>query len=104
MPNCVNKVKNDVTDDTCRRCAEINVIKTKKRDFPCIAVLIGNSKSAPLVFSSALIKLIHCGAPQRDVMSDKMVFCVVTNSFYFMLCQSYLLSKVIRFVYKDKWW
>ena len=32
MPNCVNKVKNDITDDTCRRCAEINVIKTKKLD------------------------------------------------------------------------
>ena len=24
------QVKNDVTDNTCRRCAEINVIKTKK--------------------------------------------------------------------------
>ena len=27
------------------------------------------------------IKLIHCGAPQRDVLSDKMVLCVVTHSF-----------------------
>ena len=29
---------------------------------------------------------------------------VVTNTFYFMLCQSSLLSTVISFVYKDKWW
>ena len=50
------------------------------------------------------IKLIHCGAPQSDVFSDKMVFWVVTHSFYFMLCQSYLLSTVISFVYKDKLW
>ena len=32
------------------------------------------------------IKLIHCGAPQKDVLSDEMVFWVVTHSFYFMLC------------------
>ena len=51
-----------------------------------------------------LMKLINCGSPQRDVLSDKMVFWVVTHSFYFMLCQSYLLSTVISFVYKDKWW
>ena len=44
------------------------------------------------------IKLIHCGAPQRDVLSDKMVFSVVTHSFYFMLCWSSLLSTVISFV------
>ena len=50
------------------------------------------------------IKLIHCGAPQRDVLSDKMVFWVVTHSFYFMLCQSSLLSIVISFVYNDNWW
>ena len=50
------------------------------------------------------IKLIHCSAPQRDVLSDKMVFWVVTHSFYFMLCQSYLLSTVTSFVYKEKWW
>ena len=50
------------------------------------------------------IKFIHCGAPQRDILSDKMVFCVVTHSFYFMLCQSYLLSTVISFVNKDNWW
>ena len=76
------------------------------------------------------IKPIHCGAPQRDVQSDKMVFLVVTHSFYFMLCQSFkycyelciqrrmavthvvyfmlcqssLLSTVISFVYKDKLW
>ena len=31
MPNYVNKVKNDATDNTCRRCAEINVIKTKTK-------------------------------------------------------------------------
>ena len=49
------------------------------------------------------IKLIHCDAPQRDVLSDKMVW-VVTHSFYFMFCQSSLLSTVISFVYKDKWW
>ena len=30
MPNGVNNIKNDITDDTSRRCAEINVIKTKK--------------------------------------------------------------------------
>ena len=29
---------------------------------------------------------------------------VVTHTLYFMLCQSYLLSTVISFVYKDKWW
>ena len=46
------------------------------------------------------IKLIHCGAPQRGVLSDK----VVTHIFCFMLCQSYLLSAVISFVYKDKLW
>ena len=50
------------------------------------------------------IKLIHCGARQRDVLSDKMVFWMVTHSFYFMFCQSSLLSTVISFVYKDKWW
>ena len=50
------------------------------------------------------MKLIHCGAPQRDVLSDKMVLWVVTYSFYFMLCQSSLLSTVVSFVYKDKWW
>ena len=42
--------------------------------------------------------------PQRDVLSDKMVFWVVTHSFYFMLCQSSLLSTVISFVYNEKWW
>ena len=51
-----------------------------------------------------LMKLIHYSAPQRDVLSDTTVFWVVTHSFYFMLCQSYLLSTVISFVYKDKWW
>ena len=50
------------------------------------------------------IKLIHCGAPKRDVLSDKMVFWVMTHSFYFMLCHSYLLSTVISIIYKDKWW
>ena len=29
---------------------------------------------------------------------------VVTHTFYFKLCQSSLLSTVISFVYKDKWW
>ena len=29
---------------------------------------------------------------------------VVTHIFYFMLCQSSLLSTVISFVYKDKLW
>ena len=55
-------------------------------------------------YSYHSIKLIHCGAPQRYVLSDKMVFWVVTHGFYFMLCQSYLLSTVISFLYKDKWW
>ena len=50
------------------------------------------------------IKLIHYSALQRDVLSNKMVFWVVTHRFYFMLCQSSLLSTVISFVYKDKWW
>ena len=54
--------------------------------------------------SYQLIKLIHCSALQRVVLSDKIMFGVVTHSFYFMLCQSYLLSAVISFVYKDKWW
>ena len=34
----VNKVENDVTDDTCRRCAEINVIKTKKENVPLAGI------------------------------------------------------------------
>ena len=42
--------------------------------------------------------------PQRDVLSNKMKFWVVNHSFCFMLCQSSLLSTVISFVYKDKWW
>ena len=29
---------------------------------------------------------------------------VVTHIFYFMLCQPFLLSTVISFVYEDKWW
>ena len=29
---------------------------------------------------------------------------VVTHTFHSMLCQSSLLSTVISFVYKDKWW
>ena len=29
---------------------------------------------------------------------------IQTHTFYFMLCQSSLLSTVISFVYKDKWW
>ena len=33
-----------------------------------------------------------------------MVFWVVTNSFHFMLCQSSLLSTVVSFLYKEKWW
>ena len=75
------------------------------------------------------IKLIDRSTPQRDVLSDKMVFwvvtqflfhglpvffikycyklsiqrqIVVTHNFYFMLCQSSLLSTTISFVYKDK--
>ena len=50
------------------------------------------------------INLIHCGAPQRDVLSGKMVFLVVTHIFYFMLCQSSLLSTVISCAYKDNLW
>ena len=29
---------------------------------------------------------------------------VMTHTSYFMPCQSSLLSTVINFVYKDKWW
>ena len=52
------------------------------------------------------IKLIHCDAPQRDVLSDKMVLWVVTHIFYFMLCQSSLLSAVISFIQRQivVWW
>ena len=77
------------------------------------------------------IKLIHCGAPQRDVLSDNGVlsgdsqflfhalpvlfikYCykfsiqrqmVVTHIFYFMPCQPSLLSAAKSFVYKDKLW
>ena len=60
------------------------------------------------------IKLIHCGAPQRDVLSVLFIkYCyklsiqrqtVVTDIFYFILCQSFILSTVISFVYKDKLW
>ena len=54
------------------------------------------------------IKLIHCSAPQRDVLNDKMVFCicfewrliVLTSCF----ANSFLSSTVISFLYKDKWW
>ena len=46
------------------------------------------------------IKFIHCSAPQRDALSDKMVLWVVNHNFYFMLCHSFLLSTVISFVYK----
>ena len=50
------------------------------------------------------IKLIRYGAPQRDVLSDKMVLWAATHSFCFMLCHASLLSTVISFLYKDKWW
>ena len=40
MTNCVNSVKNDITDDTCRRCAEIDVIKTKKFPVQVIALWV----------------------------------------------------------------
>ena len=50
------------------------------------------------------IKLVHFGAPQRGVLSDKIVLRVVTHSFYLMLGQSSLLSTVISFVYQDKSW
>ena len=51
------------------------------------------------------IKLIHCGAAQRDVLSKKNgVVSGDSYSFYFMLCQSSLVSTVISSVYKDKWW
>ena len=46
-----------------------------------------------------LTERIHCSVPQRDVLSDKMVLWVVTHSFYFMLCQSYLLSTVISLLF-----
>ena len=62
------------------------------------------SKMTGYSHSCHLIKLIHCSAPQRDVLSDKMVLSVVTHSFYSMLCQSFLLSTIISFVYKDKLW
>ena len=42
------------------------------------------------------IKLIHWGAPQRDVLSDKMVLWVMTHSFYVMLCQSSSLTFPLR--------
>ena len=29
---------------------------------------------------------------------------VVNHTSYFMLCKSSLLSTIISFVYKDKWW
>ena len=51
-----------------------------------------------------LIKLIHWGALERDVWSDKMVLRVMTHTFYFMLRLSSLLSTVVSFVYKAKWW
>ena len=50
------------------------------------------------------IKLIHWGAPERDVLGDKIVLRVVTQIFYFMLRQSSILSTLMSFVYKDKWW
>ena len=49
-------------------------------------------------------KLIHWGAPKRNVLSDKIVLGVAIHIFYFMLYYSSLLSTVISFVYKDKWW
>ena len=69
-----------------------------------IGLCLVNSNMTGYSNSYHSIKLIYCGAPQRDVLSDKMVFSLVTRSFYFMLCQPYLLSTVISFVYKDKFW
>ena len=63
---------------------------------------LANSDMTGYSHSYHSIKFIHCGAPQRDVLSDKMVLSVVTHSFYFMLCHSSLLSTVISFVFKDK--
>ena len=80
-----------------------------------------------------LIKLIHCSAPQRDILRDRMVFWVVTHSLYFIanfelnkaiLWEGWLLKHIITlfflcrghgvcgkwkpdfvsFLYKDKWW
>ena len=53
-----------------------------------------------MVFISCLpvlfIKYCHKLSIQRQM--------VVTHTFHFMLCQASLLSTVISFVYKDKWW
>ena len=49
--------------------------------------------------NKASIKLIHCGAPQRDVLSDKMVWLAVTHhciSSYFCQTDFTFLCKYVR--------
>ena len=46
------------------------VLQTKREIFPCIAVLIGNSKSAPPVFSSSLVKPCDVKLYIKDVKYD----------------------------------
>ena len=46
---------------------------------------------------------MHCSLIMHGFHNGKwLILC--SNTFYFMLCQSSLLSTVISFVYKDKWW
>ena len=57
----------------------------------------------PTTLNSFKNACIHCSAPQRDVLSDKMVLCVVTSSFYFILTSlfCYLCYKLCI---QNKWW
>ena len=57
----------------------------------------------PTTLNSFKNACIHCGAPQRDVLSDKMVLWVVTSSFYFILTSlfCYLCYKLCI---QNKWW
>ena len=71
-------------------------------DFTYLLFCSASSNMTGYSHSYHSVKLIHYSATQRDVLSDKMVFWVVTHSFHSTLCQSSLLSTVISFVYKDK--
>ena len=65
----------------------------------CILLFVGVYSVNPYMTGQShwfhAIKLIHCGAPQRDVLSDNMVLRVAIHSFYYILCQSSLLSMLL---------
>ena len=58
----------------------------------------GSSWARPILSRSQI------GPRSQDGSEHIQRQMMVTHTFYFMLCQSSLLSAVISFVYKDKWW